>query len=1021
MFPVFVCWDPDLIPSKVSQAANYQGAKEPITFGKITYEDRLKYFAGYTNASLGRVKSLFMDWARLKGPMSSECQELNHLFSRCVDGNRIKVPPRLEEPPRPNGSESAFILDTLHGAAKPVVLSSHSGTTLDGLSVAGIEIILSRDRFAFSEFELFKMTAQWCIRNDAALQDFLDYFDFNQMSDEQKDWVIGQLPADARMRSSVQNALSSSCLLSPEELRYFRLDNPAVRWKRVFDSTIDRMGKFMETAGKALELFHRKLIIIRVDARLTIAIYVPRRLVKYQECLVDDAVRLFSFPHSQQDMATHRRSLTTKVDYRLYFDDGGLQLYETKRANTWVFLTKPGSNDASYKAIEGIGQRRRARDATIEQGTNHDWVISIAVNKFSANLAKHVGRVNRNPVVGVEIYVISDRDTRTLQVLDQWLSLIDTKEIMPLFDKSEREYALPTMGDVDWSSTPAFIREIGRDARYANLELLERPAELVTLLEWLLSHGQRARLRKVFDYLLSSFMDNNRQNLKAFMLEAMVDFLRKQPPLVISFALLGSWAQFPMPIQRVLIERATDLLKAIIAAANEMQILIVKPFVYILTQITDMSFLTFSSLAENISLMVRSSEIALDLLLGCLEPHGARLLTARPEVVHYFMKNCIGIAIEHTDEANESKSVREDLLNLTLDSETGLVRSHVRIDSHTSIRFSANDHIQLTPSSPPTNSIELNLGSVDALVEAAEPGSVSFQFLHPLPSFLESCSWRAKHCGSFATSRAMFEALNNFVTDPGKFCVIQHRLLALSDGVSMDESDQEASAVQCGDLNQSQKDAVMAAMHSPLTCLWGPPGTGKTYTLAVILELLSSAPDRRILVTAPAHNAVDNIMRKYMGNAELNKNGKCSALRVSTDVNLLFPMPRRSYVILTVLLGPKGCGRSTQIHLRCYVREGLERESCGPQKGPEANQPVSTDLHNMHWRRSWPFAFRIVRYCGYRRSIATDRAAVTCSTNQRMLESRTSWRSCPTSSDGDQACQTCWLRSVPLRTSLFLL
>lgn len=966
MLPVFVCWDPDLIPSKVSQAANYQGAKEPIAFGKITYDDRLKYFAGYTNASLGRVKNLFMDWARLKGPMSSECQELNHLFSRCVDGNRIKVPRHLEEPPRPDASESAFILDTLHGAAKPLVLSSHSGINMDGVPVDGIEILLSRDKFAFSEFELFKMTAQWCVRNDAALQDFLDYFDFNQMSDEQKDWVVGQLPVEARIPSLVHNALSSSYLLSTEELRYFRLDIPAVRWKRVFDSSIDRLGRFMETAGKALELFHRKLIVIRVDTRLTIAIYVPRRLIKYQECLVDDAVRLFSFPHSQQDMATHRRSLTTKVDYRLYFDDGGLQLYETKRANTWVFLGKPGSNDASYKGIEGIGQRRRGREATIEQGANHDWVISIALNKFSANLAKHVGRVNRNAVVGVEIYVISNRDTRALQVLDQWLSLIDTEEIMPLFDKSEREYALPTMGDVDWSLTPAFICEIARDAQFSNLELLQRPAELVTLLEWLLNHGQRAMLRKVFEYLLSSVMDSDRQNLKAFVLETMVDFLRKQPPLVISFARLGSWAQLPMPIQRVLNERATDLLKAIIAAANDMQILVVKPFEYILTQMTYMSLLSFSSLAENISLMVRSSEIALDLLMGCLEPHGARLLTARPEVVHYFMKNCIGIAIEHSDEANKSRSVREDLLNLKLDCETGLVRSHVRIDSHASIQFSANDHIQLTPSTPPTNSIEPNLSSVDALVEAAEPGSVSLQFLHPLPYFLESCSWRVKHCGSFVTSKAMFEALNNFVTDPGKFCVIQHRLLGLSDSVSMDEPDEEACVVQSNNLNQSQRDAVMAAMHGSLTCLWGPPGTGKTYTLAVILELLSSAPERRILVTAPTHNAVDNIMRKYMGNPELNQNKICSALRVSTDVSIPTPMLRRSYVILTVILGPKGCGRSTQIHLRCYVREGLERESCGPQKGPEANQPVSTDLHNMHWGRPWPFAYRVVRYCGHR-------------------------------------------------------
>ena len=200
---VFVCWDSDLIPSKVSQAANYQGAKEPITFGKISYDDRLNYFAGYTNASLGRVKNLFMDWARLKGPMSSECQELNHLFSRCVDDNRIKVPRHLEEPPRTNPGDSAFILDTLHEAAKPLVLSSRSGMSLNGLLVDGIEILLSRDKIAFSEFELIEMAAQWCIRNDAALKDFLDYFDFNQMSDEQKAWVVGQLPVEEHIPSLV--------------------------------------------------------------------------------------------------------------------------------------------------------------------------------------------------------------------------------------------------------------------------------------------------------------------------------------------------------------------------------------------------------------------------------------------------------------------------------------------------------------------------------------------------------------------------------------------------------------------------------------------------------------------------------------------------------------------------------------------------------------------------------------------------------------------------------------------------
>src|SRR5215471_10648226 len=73
MEPVFVCWDPDLVPAILSEPAQYPGAKEPLKFSEITDSDRLEYFARYTNASLGRVKNLYLDWARLKGPMSSEC------------------------------------------------------------------------------------------------------------------------------------------------------------------------------------------------------------------------------------------------------------------------------------------------------------------------------------------------------------------------------------------------------------------------------------------------------------------------------------------------------------------------------------------------------------------------------------------------------------------------------------------------------------------------------------------------------------------------------------------------------------------------------------------------------------------------------------------------------------------------------------------------------------------------------------------------------------------------------------
>ncbi len=52
--------------------------------------------------------------------------------------------------------------------------------------------------------------------------------------------------------------------------------------------------------AKALELFHRKLIVYRVDERLTLAIYVPKKKSRNLETAgVDDAIRVLAFPHSQ--------------------------------------------------------------------------------------------------------------------------------------------------------------------------------------------------------------------------------------------------------------------------------------------------------------------------------------------------------------------------------------------------------------------------------------------------------------------------------------------------------------------------------------------------------------------------------------------------------------------------------------------------------------------------------------------------------------------------------------------------
>lgn len=396
---VFVTWDRDLIPSKVSQAAHYQAGKEPLTFKPISDDDRLEYFARYTSASLGRVKNLFLDWARLKGPMSSECQELNYLFSNCVDGNKIKIPKHLEEPPKAI-FETPFILDILHNAAKEfIAMQQNRSQSCDGLSFDAVQLLMCRDDIAMSEFEAVQLAYRWCMKNDAVFPDFLDCFDFNQLNDNEKAWTISQLPESVQFPSLILNSLVSSRLLSEMEIRPFKLNYPNLHWKRVFDSGQDRLGRFFEVTAKSLELFHKKLIVMRIDERLTIAIYIPMKIETRKDFQVDNSVRLFAFPHSQGDGDFHRRVVPTKKNYHLYSDDFGIQLYEGQRANTWVYIRRPGHNDSSYRNMENQGNKRRERHETVLRGLNHDCIISVALDKFSKGLQRHLGKVNRNPVL----------------------------------------------------------------------------------------------------------------------------------------------------------------------------------------------------------------------------------------------------------------------------------------------------------------------------------------------------------------------------------------------------------------------------------------------------------------------------------------------------------------------------------------------------------------------------------------------------------------------------------------------
>ncbi|KAM0345841.1 hypothetical protein ACHAPU_006195 [Fusarium lateritium] len=253
----FVCWDKDLIPSTVSAPALYPGGRDPVLFRPITDDDRLVYFAKYTNASLGQVKNLYLAWARASGPMSAQCQELNRLFSQCVDGNRIKIPDKLRSPPKPAEDAPPFILDVLHQDSMNQVRHMSLAPTADltGYDIDAIQLLLNREDIAVTEFECLNWALAWCRQNKTSFGSLLHLFDFNVLTSEQKSWVLSHVPSSSSAPALVLSALYSSSILYTEELQQFRLDYPGIKWKRTYGSSIDRLATFHDAVATNLEMF----------------------------------------------------------------------------------------------------------------------------------------------------------------------------------------------------------------------------------------------------------------------------------------------------------------------------------------------------------------------------------------------------------------------------------------------------------------------------------------------------------------------------------------------------------------------------------------------------------------------------------------------------------------------------------------------------------------------------------------------------------------------------------------------
>jgi hypothetical protein len=469
--------------------------------------------------------------------------------------------------------------------------------------------------------------------------------------------------------------------------------------------------------------------------------------------------------------------------------------------------------------------------------------------------------------------------------LDLWLQYIDTEDVMPLFDEDPREYSIPDLASIDLALEPEYIARIARED-LSILNDIESVDHLSHLFTWLCENNARDLLLKAVNYLLTQVTEPAPTIPPEAVLDVIIAALDRSPVVSICFANLDSWKDFPEELALQIENRATDIIRGLILCANDAQELVLKPLRKVFSQLESMTLSAFAELIELVTLTVRSPALAMDILLECFEPESSRLLhVINPLVVESFKKNMIGIAMDHIGEVEEEAKERDDLLTLKLHSKqigrNTVVKATFRIDSPGGTP-EASAHVRLTVANQPANTSLRKLYSMDALVTYSEKGMARFQCLHPLPPYFEECSWRLTYGAPFVTTKAMLTAVTNFAIDPETHCSIWRYLLGAPPSEFLSSPDSYPTDTTLK-LNTSQKNAVKATLESPLVCLWGPPGTGKTQTIAAaIVGLERLLPKARILVTAPTHNAVDNVMRRYISIA---KPDNLSVLRVSTEVS----------------------------------------------------------------------------------------------------------------------------------------
>ncbi|KAI0268684.1 RdRP-domain-containing protein [Gloeopeniophorella convolvens] len=490
-----------------------------------------------------------------------------------------------------------------------------------------------------------------------------------------------------------------------------------------------------------------------------------------------------------------------------------IKLFNQQRANTFVHIRKPPIN------------------------SGEEMITSIALQQLSARVQRQMGRVNRTPVVAVEIHVVSNRDRVAHQLFDLRFERVPTEEYVKRFAHQASTFQLNKLEDLDSDSLNDVQRDFFELTDSQAKSYLDSPTVTTTALDDCAEIAWKFHVEDRLFWIFKAALA--RQPLDE---EFLHKWLERHP--LLAYCALKAFPPSDsgkLPDEVSFLDNA--LVQQIIRSANVVAIAALAAFEKLRDTIASLSIKQYLDLLDLVPLAVRSPQLVQEVLFVLHEcREGAR---SESDMMTYIHKRALAVACDRAEEAGDECPCDEDgnlkrqrkapALVPLLPGKDSLsnVIAHIRVDAQTSVRL--HSHVRLRSASRPEKG-DMQAVTMDGVVTLSQAGEVRISLIHTPPPEYTSMQWYLYDAGSIATFRAMIDALGKLARDKSESCRFYRKLISSAteddgqpdaDTVQEDppapDSGANDTVISSADLNASQRAAVLESNSAQLSLIWGPP------------------------------------------------------------------------------------------------------------------------------------------------------------------------------------------------------